>query len=60
MKLLRVPPDTEMSDAAKSVDGSLRVKVMIAAWPGFKATKSAESVMVGGVVSAISKEPRGH
>jgi hypothetical protein len=54
LKLLRVPPETEISDATKSVEGPLRVKVIVAAWPGFKETTSAESAMVGGVVSAIS------
>ena len=51
MKLERVPPDKETSDAMKSTDASERVKVSDAVSPAFKEEAPEAKAMVGAVVS---------
>ena len=51
MKLERVPPDKETSDAMKSTDASESVKVRDAVSPAFKEEASEAKAMVGAVVS---------
>jgi len=47
----RVPPETETSEAVKSVDASEREKVRVAVSPAFKEETSELTAMVGLMVS---------
>ncbi len=48
-----VPPATVISDWVKSEEASLRVKVMVAVWPDFKAEVEELMVIVGATVSTV-------
>ena len=53
-KLESAPPTTVILEEIKAVEAaSLRVKVMVAVWPDFKAVLSEVMAMVGAVVSAM-------
>ena len=54
-KLERVPPETEISEAVKSLEGSDSVKVRVDVSPALSELSLTLSVMtmVGGVVSAV-------
>ena len=54
-KLDKVPPEATISVAIKSEAASVRVKVMLAVWPDFKAVLSEEMVMVGAMVSTVTE-----
>ena len=49
----RVPPVATISLAIKSEAASLRVKVMVAVWPDFKAEAEEVMVIVGARVSML-------
>ena len=51
VKPLRVPPLAVTSEATKSVDVSLKVKVRVAVLPALSADTLDVMAMVGGVVS---------
>ena len=54
VKPVSVPPDTAMSDAVKVARGSsLKVKLMVAVWPIFRALALLVMDKVGGVVSTV-------
>ena len=52
-KAEREPPEMEMSDAVKSVEGSEREKERLATSPVLREVMSEEREIVGGVVSAV-------
>ena len=53
-KLDNVPPTVVISDWIKSEVASLRVKVMVAVWPDFKAEADEVMVIVGERVSTVT------
>ena len=54
-KLDKVPPTVVISVAVKSAEASLRVKVMVAVSPDFKAVLFEVMVMVGATVSTVTE-----
>jgi len=55
-KFERAPPTTVILEEIKAVEAaSLRVKVMVAVWPDFKAVLSEVMVMVGTAVSTVTE-----
>ena len=52
-KLERVPPETDTSDAMKSVEASERVKVREAVSPALREATSAVRAMMGAMVQLL-------
>ena len=54
----RVPPVTSISAKTKSVEDSVRVKVMVAVSPALRVETSEEMAILGGVVSSMKLRPK--
>ncbi len=53
VKVESVPPTEVILPSTKFEDASLRVKVMVAVWPDFKAEAEEVMVIVGAAVSML-------